>query len=41
MFEPSPIVIGSLSPRSTLPHQTLAFFSSLTIPMTTAVGAIQ
>ncbi len=40
-FEFSPTVINSLSPRSTAPHQTDAFFSSLTLPITAAVGAIQ
>ena len=33
-FDPSPTVIGSLSPRSTLCHHTLAFWPSLTLPIT-------
>jgi hypothetical protein len=36
----SPIVITSLSPRSTALNQTLAFFSSTTEPIRTAVGAM-
>ena len=36
-----PIVIHSLSPRSTAPNQMLAPFSSRTFPISTASGAIQ
>ena len=41
MFVFSPTVIQSLSPRSTAPNHTLAFFFSRTRPMSTALGAIQ
>ena len=33
--------VGSLSPRRTQFHQTLAFFFKMTLPMTAAFGAIQ
>ena len=38
---PRPTVISSLSPRSTAPHHTEASTSSRTLPISTAVGAIQ
>ena len=37
----SPMVIHSLSPRITEPHHMLAFFFIRTLPITTALGAIQ
>jgi hypothetical protein len=37
----APIWISSLSPRSTEPHQTLASWSSRTLPISTASGATQ
>ncbi len=41
MLEFSPMMIQSLSPRSTAPHQMLAPFISRTLPISTALGAIQ
>ena len=41
MFEPRPMTIGSLSPRMTLPNQTLASSSMVTLPSTTALSATQ
>ena len=40
-FERAPIVIHSLSPRSTEPNHTLASSSRRTRPMIVASGAIQ
>ena len=40
-LEFSPTVIGSLSPRSTAPNQTLAPGFRITLPRTVAPGAIQ
>jgi hypothetical protein len=33
--------MGSLSPRATAPNHILAFFFSITLPTTIALGAIQ
>ncbi len=40
-FEPGPMKISSLSPRSTTPNQTEASTPRRTLPITCALGAIQ
>ncbi len=41
MFDPSPTVIGSVSPRRVEPNQTEVALASTTRPITCAPGAIQ
>jgi hypothetical protein len=39
MFEPSPIVMVSVSPRAVAPNQTLALAPIVTLPITWAFSA--
>lgn len=41
MFAPSRMTIGPKSARITAPYQTEASFSTVTLPIRVAVGAIQ